>query len=187
MRVNMEIILIGGKKRSGKDYFASLLQEELYKNEKTSCIISFADPLKEIISKTFDISLETLDEYKNRSMKVFVPSDEFGKGIEEISNFRSIIQRLGTEAMKPIFGDDVWTNILLKKAQESNVDFVIVPDFRFKVEKISELTIEVINEDIESMDSHSSENELKDFKFKFSVNILDIQIYQILLKILFRN
>ena len=131
MSKEVKIILINGKKRSGKDYFARLLQDELYKNKKTSYVIGFADPIKEIISKTLNVSLSDLDTFKNDKEKIIVRKNGFQ---EIITDFRQVLQTFGTEAMKPIFGDDIWVQLLIKKAKESNVDYVIVPDFRFLCE-----------------------------------------------------
>jgi len=164
----MKIILINGKKRSGKDYFAKLLQDELYKNKKTSCIMGFADPIKEIISKTLNISLSDLDTFKNTKEKIIVQKN----GFQEITDFRQVLQTFGTEAMKPIFGEGVWVKLFLSRAHSSHVDFVIVPDFRFISEEISEITVKIRNDEIDYAceDSHTSENELNDFKFKYTID-----------------
>lgn len=169
MSKEVKIILINGKKRSGKDYFARLLQDELYKNKKTSYVIGFADPIKEIISKTLNVSLSDLDTFKNDKEKIIVRKNGFQ---EIITDFRQVLQTFGTEAMKPIFGDDIWVQLLIKKAKESNVDYVIVPDFRFLCEKISPITVKIRNDEIDNAckDSHASENELNDFKFSYTIN-----------------
>ena len=164
-----KIILINGKKRSGKDFFASKLQEELYKNKKTSEIMSFADPLKDIVAKTLNVSLEELDQFKNDKEPIIVRKDGFQ---EIVTDFRKALQIFGTEAMKPYFGNDVWSNLLLERAKNSKVDFILVPDFRFKVEEISEYTVKIRNDEIDNAckDLHPSETELNDFNFKYTIN-----------------
>jgi hypothetical protein len=161
-----KIILIHGKKRAGKDYFAKLLKTELELRNKSAEIMSFAEPLKEIMAVTFGISLEQLDHYKNVSKEICVD------GIA-ITNFRKLLQVFGTEAMKPHFGDDVWVKLLREKTKESTADFVLVPDFRFKIEIISETTVKILNNNIVSGDKHSSENELNDFIFQHYVENSD--------------
>lgn len=167
------VILINGKKRSGKDFFAEKLQEELYKNKKTSEVMSFADPIKEIISTTFNITKEQLDDYKNDKNKIaVVKSNDLTVDYSVMTDFRTVLQNFGTEAMQTTFGQDVWVDLLRNKAKESDVDFVIVPDFRFLQEYISPLTVKIRNDEIDNAcaDKHASENELNDFEFMFEID-----------------
>lgn len=162
----LKIILINGKKRAGKDYFASLLKSELEDKGYTAEILSFAHPMKDIIAKTFNISLEQLDRYKNYCSEISCEG-------EQISDFRLILQRFGTEGMKPWFGNDVWANLLYSIADKTDCDYVLVPDFRFLSEyREDALTIKVQNKDVEKAcaDSHASENELSDFVFDLTVD-----------------
>ena len=168
------IILINGKKRSGKDYFAQLLQKELYSKQKTSAVLSFADPIKDMICTLFCITDNQLDEYKNNSIeyKIDIVKRNLGthSSLINYTNFRVMLQRLGTEVLKPWFGEDVWVRLLKEKVDTLNVDYVIVPDFRFKIEHISDNTIKIFNDEIESNDLHRSETELDDFDFKYVIN-----------------
>lgn len=165
-----EIILINGKKRSGKDFFAEKLQEELYKNQFTSEIIAFADPIKDIIAKTFNISDEDLDNFKNDKIKIAAKLPKMdGYDCYEITDFRKVLQNFGTEAMKTHFGEDVWVNLLRDKVNKSNVDYVIVPDFRFLSENISSISIKIENKDVEEGDGHRSETELDNFHFRIVI------------------
>jgi len=164
-----QIILINGKKRSGKDYTASVLQEELYKNKKTSETLSFAGPIKDIIAESFRISHEDLDNFKNDEESIIVRKD----GMQTVlTDFRKILQNFGTEAMKKYFGDDVWVKLLLEKANKSFVDYVIVTDFRFPEEYINEaITIRIKNSDVDySKDPHLSETSLNDFVFDHTID-----------------
>ena len=52
-----KFILIGHKKRQGKDTFAGMLKEHIGDAE----IFSFADPMREILADVFGM---TVDEYK---------------------------------------------------------------------------------------------------------------------------
>lgn len=166
----MKLILINGKKRSGKDYFAELLAEELNNEGYSAEILSFADPIKDIIAQTFDISSEELDQFKNDAESIIVRN---GGNQKIISNFRLILQRFGTEAMKEYFGEDVWVQLLLQRANEADVDFVLVPDFRFEIEAIDDgITVKIRNDEIEKncTDNHRSENELNDFIFDYTID-----------------
>lgn len=163
-----KIILINGKKRHGKDYLARMLQNEFTRFGETSQIMSFADPIKDIISTSFGITHNDLDLYKNKPTKYtidFVEAAGLHGEVLHVTNCRNILQKFGTEAMKKYFGEDVWANLLLNEAQKSTAKFIIVPDFRFLCEHISPYTVKIKNDDIPSDDMHRSENELNDFRF----------------------
>ena len=167
----MKIILINGKKRSGKDYFANMLKQELKNVGKTSTIMSFAAPIKEIISETFDITLKQLDSYKNTEEPVGTIRKKMdGMCYEVLTDFRLILQKFGTEAMKKQFGEDVWVRLLMDKAMKTNTDFVIVPDFRFYTENLpGAITVKIKNDAVDnSGDTHRSETELDNFDFMYT-------------------
>jgi len=169
----MQIILVNGKKRSGKDYFASILKDELEKVGKTAEIMSFADPIKDILATTLNISLEELDEYKNQTYPIGVQVATYDDyDCQYLTNFRAILQNFGTEAMKKYFGENVWSELLLERASQRGTDFVIVPDFRFLSECVSDITVRIRNDEIDNncTDNHRSENELNDFEFKYTIN-----------------
>jgi len=152
------IILVSGKKRSGKDYFANMLKE--YRSDIR--VMSFADPLKQIVADTFGISLSELEEYKNNPEKypIVLPN-------ESITNFRLILQRFGTEGMKPVFGKDIWQRLLIEEANKCSENIIVVPDFRFPEEMFEgAITVKIIGSpDIDTGDIHPSEVSLEGFKF----------------------
>lgn len=168
-----KFILINGKKRSGKDYFAAELQNELLKHNFSSKIMSFADPIKDIISTTLDISKEDLEKYKNDDNSYGLAVQSYQSGIIEegnVINFRGILQRFGTEAMKQWFGEDVWVKLLKQQAEKLNYDYIIVPDFRFLCEDVGDITVKIKNDDVECIDNHRSENELNDYRFHYIID-----------------
>lgn len=168
----MEIILINGEKRSGKNYLAELIKNEFKKHNKTFKIMAFADPIKDIISIALNISLDELDEYKNKKTPICINN-------KEVTNSRKILQDFGTEAMRKYFGESVWVDVFLRKIQNLNCDYILVPDFRFLIEALSSYTIHIINDDvIDTSDKHRSENELKDFKFLYKLNNTNHKITQ---------
>lgn len=167
----MQLILVNGKKRSGKDFFAKTLKNELGKIGKTAEIMSFAGPLKEIIAETFDITLEQLDDYKNVAEPVGTIRQKMsGISTDVLTDFRLILQRFGTEAMKKWFGEDVWVKLLADRAYKSNADFIIVPDFRFLSEDVGgAITVKIRNADFDNAgDLHRSETELDNFVFMYA-------------------
>lgn len=140
------IIQLSGKKRHGKDTVASILKDKL----PNAHIFSFAEPLKQILAATLGITLDELDVRKNND-----------------NEYRVMLQRLGTEAMKPIFGDTVWYNLLLKKieALPSN-SFVLIPDWRFVEEVFPEsFKVRVNRPSVpSSADEHPSEIALDSYE-----------------------
>ena len=158
-----EIVLVSGYKRSGKDYTAQMLKEIFEENQLKVEILSFADTLKNIACIIFNISREQLDEFKNNELAIGWQSEhEF----EELTNFRKVLMKIGNEALKPVFGEDIWLIDIKKKIAASDADIIIIPDFRFKIEHINNaITVRVVNDDIVNKENHPSETELEDFNF----------------------
>lgn len=184
-----KIIMISGAKRSGKDFLADMLCK-YYGDRATK--LAFATPIKQIVCGLFGISEDKLDIMKNNE-------DEYGIEVKAYPNnqpsvtigslsFREILQRIGTEATKPVFGNDVWARMVLDKINaDTEHDIFIISDFRFNSEyqtlavsehKCNIYSIRVdsdivrVNSDIveKSLDMHSSETELDNFDF-------DIEFY----------
>jgi hypothetical protein len=110
------VIQLSGKKRKGKSTVAEILTGML----PNSTTLNYADPLKAIVAITLGMTVEELDHEKNMNPK-----------------YRDILQRFGTEAMKPIFGDNVWYNILVNSLKDFGEDtYVIIADWRFPEEII---------------------------------------------------
>lgn len=168
------IVLIHGRKRSGKDTFAGILKEL----KPELAIYSFAQPLKEITAKSFGITLKVLDELKNdESIKIGFrsPNAKMCTG----NSVRNFLQNLGTEAMKPIFGNDVWADLAIKHYNTLPQDSVmVIPDFRVpeEYEAIKALGLPIMSVKIDrecvevSGDTHITENSLVDFEFDFIVD-----------------
>jgi len=178
------IILINGKKRSGKDFSADILQDKL-SSLGGADKISFATPLKQIIADTFNIPMEDLETFKNDVNGYGIECKAYPNNQPEVTflytNFRTILQRFGTEGMKPVFGKSVWADITYKNSIESDSKYIIIPDFRFYVEhdvfykpfkegKIKLVTLKIENSDVEVDDAHASEKELDDFHFDYIID-----------------
>jgi hypothetical protein len=164
------VILIGHKMRQGKDTFARMLAE-LTGGE----VMSFADPMKQIIADTFGMTLGELEEAKNDAHPQLVhfkpPFHSY------LQTYRDILQRFGTEAMKKQFGDDVWARLAVDRALWSKSDIVIFSDLRFypeyllfkQSEKFRVVTVNIRRGDTGSND-HSSETSLDDFDYDFVID-----------------
>lgn len=143
--MSKKYILIGHKKRHGKDTFAEMLQRHL----PNSKVLSFAYPMKDIMADTAGITIAELEEIKNNDKEA-----------------RIQLQKFGSNKMKDYFGQDVWRNLLMKRAEECDEEYIIVSDFRFPVEVIEgATTVKIYRPQIESEDSHESETALDDFDF----------------------
>lgn len=166
---NKVIIQIGGFKRSGKDTISKMIANHYQSKGKLVDIFHYADPLKQIAASIFDISLEQLDEFKNNKTELY----RFNTYEEpcKVTDFREILMKIGNEAIKPVFGSDVWQKIMLEKIEKSEADIIIIPDFRFAVEHIpNAVTIRINNSDIINDTDHPSETELIDFDFDMSID-----------------
>jgi len=98
------IIALYGEKRVGKDTVANILLKYIkYKR------VAFADIPKDIICKTFNITLEEFEEHKDHYRPFLI-------------NF--------AEYMKKIKGKDYWA----KMALESEYKNILITDLRFKEE-----------------------------------------------------
>jgi len=152
-----KVYLIAGRKRSGKDTFGAILKEVFVNQGKSVELMSFAGPMKQILATTLDITLEKLNVLKD------IPSNPH----------RGYLQRLGTEATKPLFGDDVWVALAEKAVKLSTADVVIFTDFRFPEEKlVNATTIKVVRGNLvdDDADLHISEQALNDFKFDITAH-----------------
>ena len=166
---NKVIIQIGGFKRSGKDTISQMIANHYQSSGKLVDIFHYADPLKQIAASIFDISLEQLDEFKNNKTELY----RFNTYEEpcKVTDFREILMKIGNEAIKPVFGSDVWQKIMFEKIEKSEADIIIIPDFRFAVEHIpNSVTIRINNSDIINDTDHPSETELIDFDFDMSID-----------------
>ena len=172
------IVQILGFSRAGKDWTASALKSYYESIGKSVEIYSYAAPMKQIAATLFDITLGQLDDFKNQPINypVTILSRYYGKSIVD-TDMRIFLQRLGNEAIKPIFGDTVWANLMQSAISKSSADIVIIPDCRFQVElaTIGGITIRVINTALPPPMKHASELELADFDANF---VLDNTKYQ---------
>lgn len=182
-----KIIMLSGKKRSGKDTTAIIIKQL----DPSVKVVAFATPLKQILAVTLDIPMPILEEWKNDGYVCMhgIPFEGQENADFKVQTYREILQNFGTEAMKPIFGDDVWSKITVDRIKEQFMytDTVIISDWRFESEyefikdafseskNVAHGTAEVLNIELEtwrierpdvlSEDAHTSENSLDNFEF----------------------
>ena len=168
------VIQLLGQARSGKDFTAAQLKLYYESIGKSVEILSYAAPMKRIAAKLFDISLNDLDKYKNNpshySLWICTPSNRV---VLNQLNFRTFLQRMGSEAMKSEFGDAVWADLMKTQISQTDVDVVIISDCRFQVELSTfpeAVTIRIINRDLPTPMNHASETELIDCVTDFTLD-----------------
>jgi hypothetical protein len=175
--VKKKIFLINGLARSGKDYNAEVLKEAAQEKGSSCSILHFAYAIKDIISISTELSIQEINDLKNDEEPILA---RFNGHQKIFSNFRSLLQRFGTEAMKKYFGDDVWANIVLREIQKRDSDIFIIPDWRFlsEIKTLHELenkgydiiTIKIIDRNIKRINNHASETELDEYVPDFVID-----------------
>ena len=146
------ILLLSGKMNSGKDTFAQMLMDECPHPVER---LKFADPLKDILAETFDVTREELERLK-----------------DEGEPYRGYLQRFGSGKMKEFFGDDVWAQLALERCSEEDTLYII-DDFRFPIEHLpGSFTVRIHRVQLPDtlVDvNHISETALDDFVFDYDV------------------
>lgn len=177
--MKQKIILLSGFKRSGKDFIAQYIHSKV----SNSNIISFAEPMKFIIAKTFGLTLEELDTFKNEPSEYGIELKAYPNNQNQVtfrqSNFREVLQLFGTEGMKPMFGEHVWAELAENRANELG-GTIIISDFRFRIEdevwdkdKYDVITVRIQDDNLAMTDPHASEVDLLRYTFDYYVNNTD--------------
>ena len=174
------IIQLLGQARSGKDFTATQLKLYYESIGKSVEILSYAAPMKQIAATLFDISLEQLDDFKNQPINYPLTVTSLYTGMPVVQlDFRTFLQRLGNEAVKPLFGDAVWANLMQQAISKSSADIIIIPDCRFTTELQTfptSITVRVINSSLEPPMDHASELELLDYLVDFTIDNTDYKL-----------
>lgn len=168
------IVQILGFSRAGKDWTASQFKAYFESQGKSVEVYSYAAPMKRIAATLFNISLEQLDDCKNNPEFCTI-SARMNEGPQPSfieTNFREFLQRLGNQAMKPEFGDDVWAKLMQSNIDKSSADIIIIPDCRFNVEleTVGGVTVRVVNNSLPPPMNHASELELLHYATMYSIN-----------------
>jgi len=155
-------MLIGltGKKRSGKDTVYQIINS-ISSNDPNMIVrrIAFADKVKEATSIILNISPAYLELHKDNSNLVI--KLERGDLWLDLS-LRNIIQRIGTEVGRDLFGKNFWIDQVLPLDFDHSNQLVIVTDVRFENEAQRVIDLggviwEVQRPDNNYKDDHSSE------------------------------
>lgn len=156
------IIMIAGKKGSGKDFVANLLRGKLRGYTE---IEKFAQPLKRIITILTGYDSDDIESLKRIDRRFHVGLKEY--------NMRELMQTLATECIRDTFSKDIFSEYMLRKIKRN--ENTIISDWRFVNEyeliknntEQSVYTILVKEPEEDDSDKHISENDLNDFNFDF--------------------
>lgn len=176
------VIQLLGQARSGKDWTASQLKAYFESQGKSVEVYSYAAPMKQIAATLFDITLEQLDNYKNHPLEYVIDITQLSDFKVPVdihnTNFRRFLQLLGNEAIKPIFGDNVWAKLAKENIAKSTADVIIIPDCRFAIElnEVGGTTVRIVNNSLPPPINHPSELELRDYETDYVINNTDYKL-----------
>lgn len=160
----VEAIGIAGYARSGKDTAAEWVAKWGYQRT------SFADPMREALLKMNPI----VDPANPFSVRLKEQVDEKGWDEVKASEFgpevRVLLQKLGTEVGREMFGGDFWVELALKRIPDGAK--VVIPDVRFKneaeaIKRLGGQVWRITREGVGPANDHISEHDLDDYDFDY--------------------
>lgn len=115
------LIGIKGLAGHGKDTVANFITD--YFSSSVTIRMSFAEPLKEMVSLITGIPKQDIDSHKT----TYLP--EYGMTV------RSLLQKVGTDAMRNQVHQNIWVNIAERQLPSiPDHQVVVIPDVRFENE-----------------------------------------------------
>jgi dephospho-CoA kinase len=169
--VKKNIILVSGKKFTGKDTVANYLC-----NKYGYVKMSFADDLKQKaveVARLFGASVE-LEDFYNQDKKNDLVDFPFNDGTCTI---RKYLQNFGTEFVRNTISADYWVLKVADSIANSEHAKFVIPDIRFpnEIETLKEIfkdeTVNIIR--VERVtgfnDTHASETSLDIYKFENTI------------------
>lgn len=129
------LILISGKARAGKDTFAAMLAEELFKKTgQVYVLMAYANELKNRVQKDFDMSYEQLWGTEKESCDGrYIKSSKYKNGCDSSVDIywtaREVMQAYG-EFFRDI-DNNFWVKTLFSIIEEKEYKNVIITDVRY--------------------------------------------------------
>lgn len=173
--MSTKVIMIGGRKRTGKGEATQYLKE-IYESLGISvATVSIASTVKEIMADLFEVSVEDINKYKDNPKNFWVEVMQNGELTLQQTDFRRLLQLLGTDIRNKYLGKYFWIRLAVDKIKASKADIVLIDDWRFVFEyeevlkEFSTRTL-ITRRDTGMVDSHESETALDNFVADFTVN-----------------
>ena len=125
-----KILLISGKKKSGKDTFCNILQT----HNPNVHVLHLADKIKSILMDTLEISREDLELFKVHPGYFYHhghtnPNELYHTS--GLTSMRKMLQNLG-ETVKKEFGPTIWCDMVDKQLRDDKLN--VIADCRFPLE-----------------------------------------------------
>lgn len=156
-----KILGLLGPAGSGKSLAAKHLV-----NRYGAKVYTLAAPLKELVKNAFDLTHDQL-----------YGSQESKEAVDERYNVspRWLMQHIGTEGIRKVFGPDFWWEYLLKCVERDKPTFAVCDDVRFINEAVGLVNadatiVKLVNEQVKAKSDHPSEVEWKSAPYDFIIN-----------------
>lgn len=153
------IVGLSGWARSGKDSFAGFLVEQGFVQA------AFADPIREALLRIDPLVHVTGEPPMPLSSLIKSPSD-WGWAKDNTLDVRGLLQRLGSEFGREMFGEDFWVNYALSRATDP---LVVISDVRYQNEAEAirargGVIVRIERDGVGPANDHASENEMTDYQ-----------------------
>lgn len=170
------VLGLTGLKRSGKDTFANLLADRVRKAGGQAVVIGMSDDLAQclyVLNPHIRLSKAGKRHWGGRE---YVPyrtlwlADGY-EGAKEEPEVRELLQRMGTDVVRDIIAEDTWGRLLHEKIRRYQAEgiSVIATGIRYPSDAevihvnggiVVEVRRAAYGEEVENLDSHSSEQGL---------------------------